>query len=149
MQCNHGIHGSCSSSISFITFEVYSINSDEWQSFPKIWTRATNMHLTYVPMFLSSWMLNRYISRAKLHLISLNAGVYISNWRGVGLFNVLDTHANGKLNAPKFWMIQGNRSRTVLAINLTEVSCVRLKREAANTTLTATLAWVPWYNSSA
>ena len=115
---------------------------------PKIWTRVTNMHLTYVPTFLSSWMLNRYISRAKLHLISRKAGRYTSNWRGVGLFKAFDTHANGKL-PPKFWTIKGNISMTVLAKDLTEVTCVKLKRQHENTTLTATLAWIAWYNSSA
>lgn len=65
-------------------------------------TMLFTVDFTYVATFFSSWMLNKYINRAKLHLTSCKEGKARSNLRGTGLFKELDIQAKGELAAPKF-----------------------------------------------
>lgn len=82
--------------------------------------------LTYVATLRSSWMLNKYNSRAKLHLISWKEGKDTSKLRGLGLFKALETQARGKLVAIWVWHKYGRsawpafitRSHNCLRVNL-------------------------------
>lgn len=58
-----------------------------------------NIYGTYVDTFLSSCMLNKYMTREKFHLMSCTEGRDTSNCRGVGLSIELEMHAKGKLGA--------------------------------------------------
>lgn len=93
--------------------------------------------------FFSIWMLNKYSSRAKLHLISWIEGKDKSRLRGVGLFKELDMQARGKLLAAKIWSRCRNKSRIIFTNLLGKSNWIRHGKKNDDTVPVVSLAWWP------
>jgi len=100
--------------------------------------------LTYVATFLSSWMLNKYNNRAKLHLISWIEGKDTSKLRGLGLFKALETQAKGKLVALQVWNTCGSTAWPTFIIRLYSCLWVILSMMYNDINCIMLLACGPW-----